>query len=388
MATADALAVVLTPVLLGGVAAEIGLRRWLGRGTPDARQTLNNLAVAAAQRAASSAVGFTPFLGYPLLAERYGLVPGLFHGPLGWVLAFVAMDLAIYVRHRAAHRVGLLWAMHAVHHQGQDYDLTVATRLSVIQEAILVGLPLAFLGVPLAVTLPVFLMHNLYQFFQHTELVGRLGWFDRVLMTPSNHRVHHACNPRYLDTNYGSCLLVWDRLFGTYEAETEPVIYGTLAGLPSYDPIENNLEPYAALARKMAAAPTIASALACLVMPPEWAPGRGRTAPPPVPADPTPQRATPPSTRSLVAAAVAVAIGLAGALIVTWNSAVWTMPERLLGMAAVWLVLAAAGTALDGRRIRRVRGLRAQVAESLETLANGSRGPVWWTARAVRHLAG
>ncbi|HHO49479.1 MAG TPA: fatty acid hydroxylase family protein, partial [Deltaproteobacteria bacterium] len=275
MPSPDHLAVLLTPLLIGLMLAEWLVACVLGRRVHGGRQTLNNLAVAVGQRVVNSAVGLAPLAGYPWLQEHLGLLRWSPSEAWHWGAAFFAVDLAFYVRHRLAHRVAWLWAMHAVHHQSTEYNFTVATRLSWVQEALLFAVPLAILGLPLEMLLPLFVLGNLWQFVQHTELVGTLGVLDAVLMTPSNHRVHHGCNPRYLDKNYGNILVIWDRLLGTWEREVEPVIYGTLDGLPTYDALENNLRPMIRLLRKAWSAPSWGGALRCLVAPPGWVPGRG-----------------------------------------------------------------------------------------------------------------
>jgi uncharacterized membrane protein YhhN len=138
-----------------------------------------------------------------------------------------------------------------VHHQSQDYNLSTALRQT--SSGALLGwifyLPMAIAGVPPLVFGVVALIDLLYQFWVHTEHVPRLGWFDRWFCSPSNHRVHHAVNDRYLDRNYGGILIVWDRLFGSFAEESERCVYGTRAPLQSWDPLWSNAEVYWSLAR-------------------------------------------------------------------------------------------------------------------------------------------
>jgi hypothetical protein len=143
--------------------------------------------------------------------------------------------LLYYWHHRAGHRVALFWAAHVVHHQSEDYNLSTALRQT--SSGWLAGwlfyLPMALAGFPPLVFGVVALIDLLYQFWVHTEQVGRLGWFDRWFCAPSNHRVHHAVNEAYLDRNYGGVFIVWDRLFGTYAEEDQRAscVYGTRAPL-------------------------------------------------------------------------------------------------------------------------------------------------------------
>jgi alkylglycerol monooxygenase len=147
----------------------------------------------------------------------------------GWLLALVFYDFCYYWLHRMGHESAVLWAAHVVHHQSQHYNLSTALRQT--SSGALLGwlfyLPMAVAGVPPLVFAVVALVDLLYQFWVHTEQVGKLGWFDRWFCSPSNHRVHHAVNDTYLDRNYGGVLIVWDRLFGTFREEDERCVYGT-----------------------------------------------------------------------------------------------------------------------------------------------------------------
>jgi sterol desaturase/sphingolipid hydroxylase (fatty acid hydroxylase superfamily) len=165
-----------------------------------------------------------------------------------WVGALLLYDFCYYWLHRGGHRVNILWAAHVVHHQSERYNLSTALRQT--GSGVLLGwlfyLPLAVLGVPLKVFVVVALIDLLYQFWVHTEQINRLGWFDRVFCSPSNHRAHHAVNDRYLDRNYGGILIVWDRLFGTFveEDDNDPPVYGTRSPLRSWNPLWANAEVY------------------------------------------------------------------------------------------------------------------------------------------------
>src|SRR5713226_4452878 len=175
-------------------------------------------------------------------------------GPLAWLLAFFAVDLIYYWWHRLSHRVNFLWAVHVVHHQSEDYNLAVALRQAVLSVWTIwpFHLPLALVGVPPVVFATVESFSTLYQFWIHTELVGRLGWYERVFNTPSQHRVHHAVNPRYLDKNYAATLCIWDRLFGTFEEEKEQPVYGLVKPLASFDPLWAQVNQFFDLAKRSA----------------------------------------------------------------------------------------------------------------------------------------
>jgi alkylglycerol monooxygenase len=172
--------------------------------------------------------------------------------PWPWLIAFVAVDFTYYWWHRLSHRVNLLWAVHAVHHQSEDYNLAVALRQAVLSVWTIwpLHLPLALIGIPPATFLLVDSLSTLYQFWIHTELVGKLGGFERIFNTPSQHRVHHAVNPRYLDRNYGATLCVWDRLFGTFVEEREQPVYGLVKPLGSFDPLRAQVQHFVDIFRR------------------------------------------------------------------------------------------------------------------------------------------
>ncbi|MGU3627491.1 lysoplasmalogenase family protein [Comamonas sp. C24C] len=194
----------------------------------------------------------------------------------GWLLALLFYDLCYYWLHRMGHEVGVLWAAHAVHHQSQAYNLSTALRQT--SSGALLGwifyLPMALAGVPPLVFAVVGLIDLLYQFWVHTEQVKKLGWFDRWFCAPSNHRVHHAVNERYLDRNYGGILIVWDRLFGTYKTEDdeEPCVYGTRGLLKSWDPLWANFSVYRQLAHDSWHARSWLDKIRVWFKPPGWRP--------------------------------------------------------------------------------------------------------------------
>ncbi|CAH1775783.1 unnamed protein product, partial [Owenia fusiformis] len=144
-----------------------------------------------------------------------------------WWLAFFGVDLGYYWFHRLAHESNFMWAAHQVHHSSEDYNLSTALRQSVLQKytSWIFYFPMA-----LCIPPPVFMVHKqfnlLYQFWIHTELVGTLGPLEYILNTPSHHRVHHGRNPYCIDKNYAGTLIIWDRMFGTFQAEDEEVVYG------------------------------------------------------------------------------------------------------------------------------------------------------------------
>jgi sterol desaturase/sphingolipid hydroxylase (fatty acid hydroxylase superfamily) len=297
------------------------------------------------------------FTGAALLAvyvgihERWRVLTLDARTPAPWLVAFVGVDLIYYWWHRASHRVNVLWAAHVVHHQSEDYNLAVALRQAVATSftSLPFYLPLAFLGVPPVVYATVSALSTLYQFWIHTELVGRLGPLEWVLNTPSHHRVHHAVNPVYLDRNYAATLIVWDRLFGTYAEEREPCVYGTVQPLASFNAAWAQIAYWVDLARKAASLPRWRDRLLVWVMPPDWhVPGV-------VPA-PDPEVRGRPKHEAPVGARVRwYAFGQFVPALVATAVALWFQAEApRWALAAVALLvlwtLAALGGLLDGRR--------------------------------------
>ena len=193
-----------------------------------------------------------------------------------WLAALVAYDFCYYWNHRLGHTCALFWAAHAVHHQSEDYNLSTALRQtsSGFVFSWVFYLPMAVLGVPPLVFGVVALVDLLYQYWVHTQHIGKLGWFDRWFCSPSNHRVHHAVNESYLDKNYGGIWIIWDRLFGSFkeEDEHEPIVYGTRAPLRSWNPLWANAEVYASLGQDSWHASRWGDKLRVWFNPPGWRP--------------------------------------------------------------------------------------------------------------------
>jgi sterol desaturase/sphingolipid hydroxylase (fatty acid hydroxylase superfamily) len=159
-----------------------------------------------------------------------------------WVLAMVLYDFCYYWLHRMGHERTILWAAHVAHHQSEDYNLTTALRQT--STGFLLGwifyIPMYLLGIPAHVVVTVGAINLLYQFWVHTQHIPKLGWYEWIFVTPSNHRVHHAQNDRYMDRNYGGLFIIWDRLFGTFQEELDddPVVYGIRGPLKSFSPVK------------------------------------------------------------------------------------------------------------------------------------------------------
>lgn len=248
----------------------------IARSTYSFSDTLNSLSLGLLSLVIGVLTKFIGIAAYAWVFERIALFPqaDLWSQWYGWLSALLLYDLCYYWLHRAGHEVAVFWAAHVVHHQSQEYNLSTALRQS--SSGALLGwlfyLPLALLGVPPLLFGIVALIDLLYQFWVHTEHVGKLGWFDRVFCSPSNHRVHHAVNDIYVDRNYGGILVLWDRLFGTFQEENEPCVYGTRSPLNSWDPIWANVVVYADLFASAWRTPRWRDKLVLWFRPPGWQP--------------------------------------------------------------------------------------------------------------------
>ena len=165
-----------------------------------------------------------------------------------WVVGFVLYDLTYYVQHRLHHEIKLLWATHIVHHHGEEFNLSTALRQTSTGWLWkwMFYIPMIVIGVPAEVFITVGGLNLLYQFWVHTEHIPKLGFIEKIFVTPSNHRVHHAKNPEYIDANYGGVFILWDRMSGTYIEEKENIkpVYGTVKALESWNPIWANIEVF------------------------------------------------------------------------------------------------------------------------------------------------
>ena len=198
----------------------------------------------------------------------------------GWtvIAAIVLADLAYYWEHRFTHRVGIAWSSHTVHHSSPHFNISVAYRFGPLDWLwpLPFHLPLAMLGFHPFLILFAEALVQLYQTLLHTEAIGKLPKpVERVMNTPSHHRVHHGANPEYLDKNYGGIFIVWDRLFGTFAEERAPVQYGLVTPIESINPITVFFHGFTRLARKIWRSERVGNALGYLIRPPDWSPRAG-----------------------------------------------------------------------------------------------------------------
>jgi sterol desaturase/sphingolipid hydroxylase (fatty acid hydroxylase superfamily) len=209
---------------------------------------------------------------------RRRVVRDLGRGPLALAGAVLAWDFIYYWNHRFMHESRYMWAIHVVHHSSEHYNLSTALRQPVA-DAFGTFLPysaLCLFGFRPELIASARGINLLYQYWIHTDAIRRLGPFERVLNTPSHHRVHHGSNPQYLDRNHGSILIVWDRLFGTFEPEGEPVVYGLTKNIDTFDPARIATHEHADMLRDVAGSSTWRERLSFVLRGPGWAHDRHR----------------------------------------------------------------------------------------------------------------
>ena len=341
------------PVFVALMALEFGVGLALGRNVYRLNDAIGSLTAGILSQISGV---FTLALRvgiYVVVYQRFALIALPADDWRVWLIALLAYDFLYYWNHRVGHECGLFWAAHVVHHQSENFNLSTALRQTSSGALLswIFYVPMAVAGVPPAVFIAVGLIDLLYQFWIHTELIGKLGWFDRVFASPSNHRVHHGVNDRYLDKNYGGILIIWDRLFGTFVEEDEAPVYGVRGGLGTFDPIWANVSYYAAIADMSSRAHDWRDKIRAWFKPPGWRPANLRPAGPASPFDVKTFRSYDPpaglAASVLAFAALAAMVGATAAFLAY-------APSLPLGNGVVvFLALTAAiwamGALMDGR---------------------------------------
>ena len=268
--------VLATPVFLGLIAIEwfVGWRR--GRNTYRLADAISSIGLGMLSQIVGLFTKLASIGVYTWVYDQASLTQLPTDAWWVWGLGLLAYDFCYYWLHRFGHTMALFLAAHSIHHQSEDYNLSTALRQT--SSGWIAGwvfyLPMAVIGFPPLVFGVVALIDLLYQYWVHTQQIGKLGWFDRWFCSPSNHRVHHAVNEKYLDKNYGGILIIWDRLFGSFieEDDAEPCVYGTIKPLRSWNPIVANWSFYGEILRDVWHTRSWADKLRRWVAPPGWRP--------------------------------------------------------------------------------------------------------------------
>lgn len=246
---------VAVPFFLLAIVIELvyGLSR--GRNTYRSNDAVNSLSMGTLSTLAPLATLDVAAMIFASVDANYGLWNWDLTSPWVWVAGWLAYDFCYYWFHRISHERQFFWASHVAHHQSEEFNLSTALRQT--GTGFLTNwvfyLPLFLLGMPLQMFITIYSLHLIYQFWIHTRHIGKLGILEWFMVTPSNHRGHHAQNPRYVDKNYGGLLIIWDRLFGTYaeEVDDEEIVYGITTPLHSWNPIWANVHVFTGMAQDM-----------------------------------------------------------------------------------------------------------------------------------------
>jgi sterol desaturase/sphingolipid hydroxylase (fatty acid hydroxylase superfamily) len=225
------------PLFLAFIGWEYLYSRKKGRNFFQYAESVANLNVGIAERLLDVFTTGIFFYAFDYIQKHVGIFD-IKAGWFTWVALFILTDLVWYWYHRLAHEINAFWAVHVVHHQSEDFNYTVSARITVLQAIVrsMFWAVLPLLGFPALMVSALLLVHGLYPFFIHTQALGKWGWFEKILVTPTHHGVHHASNPEYLDKNYGDVLIIWDKLFGTFAQAREevPPVYGLTKPLKSH----------------------------------------------------------------------------------------------------------------------------------------------------------
>lgn len=288
-----------------------------------------------------------------------------------WILCFVAVDLAYYWSHRLSHEVNLFWTGHVVHHQSEDYNLSVALRQGAFQKVLMlwVYLPLAAIGFPTEWFVVSIGINLLYQFWIHTEYVDKMGWLEYILNTPSHHRVHHGRNPKYIDKNHAGVFIIWDRMFGTFKEEEERPTYGITSPLNTFNPVMAHVQPFADLWRDTRSIPNWSDRVRYLFSPPGWYPESmgGFKAPPELTGNEAKyDRKLPLGVNIYLLVQYAVVVGFSSVFLFTFQQ--YTNAVNVGFLALVLFHVYGLGNMFDKRRSARIFEATRQAAMILASL--------------------
>lgn len=213
--------------------------------------SINDLTLGIYSRVFGKFYAIIYLFAYIYIYENFRLTTLGIGSVFAWVFGFFAVDFIYYWFHRLSHQVAIIWGSHDPHHSSEEYNLSVALRQGSFQ-GIFSGpfyLPLALIGLHPIVFFTHSQFNTLYQFWIHTRSIKSLGFLEKFLNTPSHHRVHHGKNPEYIDKNHAGTLIIWDKLFGTFQPEKEEPVYGIVKPLSSFNPMWANFHYWAHLAR-------------------------------------------------------------------------------------------------------------------------------------------
>ncbi|XP_054156015.1 alkylglycerol monooxygenase-like [Oppia nitens] len=268
------------PVFIALAIAENGLRLVKGKPIYRFNDTIASVGQGIFQECVRLKLRSFEVLVYCMVWDNYRLLSMPWDSLTTWLLCFLGVDLGFYIFHRISHEVNIIWAVHQAHHSAEDF-----TMISALRQAVLQPFTAWFAYLPMALFIPpsIFLTHlqlsEIYMIWIHTEAIGSLGPLEWLLNTPSHHRVHHGRNRPYIDKNYGGTLIIWDRLFGTFQSEDtvgEPVVYGLVHPVQSYNPFYLQFHHWIRIGQSVFRAENWSNRFGHLFYGPGWSPGKPR----------------------------------------------------------------------------------------------------------------
>jgi sterol desaturase/sphingolipid hydroxylase (fatty acid hydroxylase superfamily) len=269
----------LTPAvpffILSVIIEGLVVKRLKDQGRPVVGHTVKDTAASLSMGLGNLVVNiFWKGIAFAFYTVLYHLTPlKMGTGLAAWVLLFIADDLCYYWFHRIHHESRFFWASHVVHHSSQHYNLSTALRQTwTPMTGLIFWVPMALLGFSPTMIVIAQSVSLLYQYWIHTEAIRWLGPLEWVLNTPSHHRVHHASNTQYLDKNYGGILIIWDRLFGSFEPEKEKPVYGLTKNLSTYNPVRIAFHEFAAIVKDLRRPEPLRVRLGRVFRNPAWKP--------------------------------------------------------------------------------------------------------------------
>jgi alkylglycerol monooxygenase len=331
----------LTPVAIIFIFAEVALCWYYKKSLISFEEFIANFGTALGNQTVNVLVAVGVYFVYGYLWQHFRLIDHINMTWYNFILLLLGVDFIFYWVHRWGHNINIMWAAHSPHHSAEEMNFAVALRASVTQRlfSFFFFWPLTIIGFSPIDIYAMTGIHLFIAFLHHTELVPKLwSWLEFVFTTPSHHRVHHGVNFKYLDKNFSEFLIIWDRLFGTFEPEQEKVVYGMYHGPHSWNPININFHYYRTLWNDAVAAPYPIDKLRIWFMPLGWRP-RGLPALEPI-VETTPGNQQKYRTVIFPGAkiylVVQLVLGVALMLYVIKSDSGWTIGQRWIGAIMLW----------------------------------------------------
>jgi len=276
--------IILAVTFVVSIIAEYALSKWRRKNYVSSRFLIINLLIALLQQL-TDLLNKGLFLFGFMYVQTHWSVQYLFGIPeikpgnilpkaISYIAVIIIADFCQYWLHRFSHQVNIMWAGHITHHSNTEYNLSVAVRQSAIEGIYtwVFFLPLAFLGIPWQIFVAAYAVSLLWQFLVHTRFIHKMGILEKIMSTPSHHRVHHGVNKQYIDKNYGAFFIVWDKLFNTFEPEVEEVQYGISKPLSNENPVWTNVHYYVHIFKTLWQAKTLNQKLKVIFGSPAFVP--------------------------------------------------------------------------------------------------------------------